>query len=263
MSPTKASANGKGRAHRPVAPAARSDGDAREESKGRKGTALVKVYETLRGEILRLELEPGSNLDEGELVARLGVSRTPIREAFLLLANDGLVTLSPNRGACVTSVELTRAREFFEALEVSQRVATRWAALRRGPTDLQAIDRHRLAFEEAVVRRDVGAMIETNIEFHKAIAAACGNIHVLRQYTHLLTLGFRLSQLSLNSRERNSGYYDSAHLQAIVEEHRRMAASITHADAETADRLASEHVTRFRNKILAHLARTRAGEIEL
>jgi DNA-binding GntR family transcriptional regulator len=229
----------------------------------RKGTALGKVYAELRRAILCLELEPGSNLDEAELVMRLGVSRTPIREACLLLANDGLVTLSPNRGAYVATVDLANTREFFEALEVSQRLATRWAASRRLEEDVNQIETFRLRFESAVVRADVGAMIESNIGFHVAIGTSCRNCYVSAEYSYLLTLGFRLSQLSLNSHDRNSGYYDAAHLEAIVQEHRLMAQSIVNQDAETADRLAREHVGRFRQKILDYLGGSSTEDIDL
>ena len=131
-----------------------SRGRPSEEPKERKGNTLDRVYGELRRAILNLELAPGSNLDESDFVAQLNVSRTPIREAFLLLANDGLVTISRNRGAYVSSIELSRAREFFEALEVSQRIATRWSAARRTAEDLKAINHFRLMFEGAARKHE-------------------------------------------------------------------------------------------------------------
>ena len=235
-----------------------------EESKGRKGTTLNRVYNELRRAILNLELTPGSNLDESDFVGRLNVSRTPIREAFLLLANDGLVTISPNRGAYVSSIELSQAREFFEALEISQRVATRWAATRRTAEDLKAINHFRLGFEAAARKNDVTAMTETNIGFHKAIAASCHNTYILNEYCYLLTLGFRFSQVSLRlvDDETGPGRYEGAHVDAIIDEHREMVVSITAGDAPNADRLGRDHVTLFRNRILSALSRSLATELE-
>lgn len=232
------------------------------KSKAKKGTTLDRVYGELRRAILSLELEPGSNLDESDFVARLNASRTPIREAFLLLANDGLVTISPNRGAYVASIELSKAREFFEALEVSQRVATRWAAARRTSEDIEAINRFRVAFETAAKRKDIAGMIEANISFHKVIAASCRNDFILSEYSYLLTLGFRLSQISLKLSDSHSGYHDRINVEAIIDEHRRIAAAIAAGDAETADQLARDHVALFRNRILKTLSQSLASELK-
>ena len=232
-------------------------------SRARKGTILDRVYGELRRAILSLELEPGSNLDESDFVSRLNVSRTPVREAFLLLANDGLVTISPNRGAYVSNIELSRVREFFEALEISQRVATRWAASRRTSKDLKAINKFRVAFETAARRKDVAAMIRSNIDFHTAIAASCSNSYVLAEYSYLLTLGFRLSQMSLKLPNNGASYHEGTNVDAIIDEHREMVSCITAGDAETADRLAREHVTLFRNRILRDLNRSLSAELIL
>jgi DNA-binding GntR family transcriptional regulator len=229
----------------------------------KKGTTLDRVYGELRRAILSLELEPGSNLDENDFVAALNVSRTPIREAFLRLANDGLVTISPNRGAYVSSIELSKAREFFEALEISQRVATRWAASRRMTEDLRIINRYRIAFEMAAKKSDIAAMIEANIRFHNAIAASCNNSYIQAEYRYLLTLGFRFSQMSLKLPGNAEGYHDGTNVAAIIDEHREMAICIKAGDAETADRLARDHVTLFRNRILSGLSRSGAAELKL
>jgi DNA-binding GntR family transcriptional regulator len=229
-----------------------------QEPKERKGNTLDRVYGELRRAILNLELAPGSNLDESDFVAQLNVSRTPIREAFLLLANDGLVTISRNRGAYVSSIELSRAREFFEALEVSQRIATRWSAARRTAEDLKAINHFRLTFEGAARKNDVSAMIEANIGFHKAIAGSCHNAYILDEYTYLLTLGFRFSQISLRLTDEESGpgHHEGVNVDAIVAEHREMVVAITTGDAEAADRLGRDHVTLFRKRILSALSRS-------
>lgn len=225
-------------------------------TKERTGTT-DRVYAELRHAILNLQLAPGSNLDELDFVARLNVSRTPIREAFLRLARDGLVTHSPNRGACVSSLELSRAREFFEALEISQRVVTRWAALRRTGADLKAIDDYCIGFEAAARNHDLSATIEANIGFHRAIGIACHNSYILDEYCHLLTLGSRFSRLALHLT-----HDECADVDAAIEEHRQMIESIKTQDAERADLLARGHVTLFRNHVLSALCRSSAAELD-
>ena len=71
-----------------------------------KGTNTAWLYERLRRAILSLSVPPGENLEEKELVLRFGISRTPVREALIRLAADGLVVLLPNRGARVAAIDL-------------------------------------------------------------------------------------------------------------------------------------------------------------
>ncbi len=71
-----------------------------------RGQGVQYVYEHLRDQIWRLELRPGSKLDEASVVRSLGVSRTPVREAIVRLASEHLVNLLPNRGAQVAPLDL-------------------------------------------------------------------------------------------------------------------------------------------------------------
>lgn len=80
----------------------------------RRGSAVTHVYEMLRAQILSLQLAPGEDIDDTVLVERLGLSRTPIREALARLAGDGLVVQSPNRGVQVAPVNLMDLPRFAE-----------------------------------------------------------------------------------------------------------------------------------------------------
>ena len=106
-------------------------------------------------------------------------------------------------------------------------------------------------------------MIRSNIGFHTAIAASCSNSYVLAEYSYLLTLGFRLSQMSLKLPNSGTSYHEGTNVDVIIEEHRKMVSCITAGDAETADRLAREHVMLFRNRILSALNRSLSGELDL
>src|SRR5690349_11437989 len=106
-----------------------------------KGRGAHFVYSAMRDKILRLDLRPGVKLDEAALVESLGVSRTPVREAFVRLAAEGLVFLLPNRGAQVAPLDLTETARYFEALDLVQRVVNNWAAVRRTREDLDQIQR--------------------------------------------------------------------------------------------------------------------------
>ncbi len=86
-----------------------------------KGTGTTYVYQRLREGILSLDYVLGANLDEARLVESFGLSRTPVREALIRLAADGLVVLLPNRGAQVAPVDLADFPRYVEVFDLVQR----------------------------------------------------------------------------------------------------------------------------------------------
>lgn len=217
-----------------------------------KGSGARWAYDTIRSKILFLELAPGKDLDEQELIFSLGLSRTPIREALIRLAAEGLVELLPNRGAKIAKIDLPGVREFFEALDANQRMVTRWAALRHTKDDLRRIDEERRNFDAAVASCNLSDMMLTNLAFHEAIAAASGNALVARSYCQLLAFGLRLSQISLAYESISTDQPDT-HKEDIAKDHLDMLKHIMAGDAEAAEESARQHTERFRARVLVFL----------
>ena len=167
-----------------------------------KASGSDQAHMLLRRRILRLDLKPGTELDEVTLSHSLGVSRTPIREALIRLSSEGLVTLQRGRGARVTPLDLTTFRSFFEGLDILQRAVTRLAALRRTPADLKTIKLHLLAFEKGAKSFDSEALNDANYEFHTAIgnAARSKGQHDAHGLTRVFCLG---NGLTLRGCERH------------------------------------------------------------
>lgn len=194
----------------------------------------------MRARILHLELEPGTAIDEGRLVRGFDVSRTPVREALIRLSSDGLVVLLPNRGARVASVPVSDLPQIFEALELSQRITIRWAALRRRPEDLDQMTRFHEDFARCADRKDFDGMSEANRRFPSAIGAACGNRYVAHFYESQLSNSLRLAQLAFAEAPLSGKpyrlYYDK-----VVEHHQQMIDAIRKRKAGAADAMAQEH----------------------
>lgn len=229
---------------------------------GRKGTGVLHAYGQLREKILHLELPPGASLDEVAFAKMLGVSRTPVRQAFIQLGAEGLVDLLPNRSARVTPIDLPRVREFFEAFDLIQRAATHWAALRRTQDSLTLIDEQRLAFERAAKRLDTRAMMDTNLHFHAAIGNACGNALFAEHYSRLLTLALRLSGIAL-AYEGRDDRTRAGHVGVIVVEHRRLTEFIRSGDAQAAEALAHQHCELFRGRLFEYLEHSLASAVSI
>ena len=227
-----------------------------------KGTGSQRVYDNVREAILRLDLAPGANLDEAGLEHEFGVSRTPVREALIRLASDGLITLLPNRGARVATLDVGDLPPMFEALELAQRATLRWAAKRRSAADLETLRHTSAEFTDAARSRDVDRMTEANRDFHVAIGRACRNKYVAGLYETQLAISLRLARLvfaqaPLTGRSYRS-YYDE-----VIRQHAAMVAAIENKDARTADRLARDHTDLFRSRVMTHMQTSLAGDVPL
>ena len=222
-----------------------------------RGTGTQRVYDRMRDKILRLELAPGADLDEAGLEREFAISRTPVREALIRLASEGLVILMPNRGARVTPLELIDVPQLLEALELHHRAVMRWSARRRTAADLAAMRQSHEAFAEAARAGDPDTMIDANKAFHMAIASACGNRYLAHAFESLQTVSLRLARLSFAGGVPEYGNAE------IVGDHARMIAAIAAGDAEAAEALAREHMRIFRARVGALLDASLAGDITI
>ncbi|HRO13200.1 GntR family transcriptional regulator [Amaricoccus sp.] len=220
----------------------------------KRGSGARMVYDLLRDEILDLVLPPGSPVDEMQLAERFGLSRTPVREALVRLAGEGLIETLPNRSTMVSNIDFLNLQPLFDALVLMYRVTTRLAARHHRPEDLQAIRAHQADFARAVAAQDALAMISTNAAFHAAIAEAGRNPWFATLFGRLLDESRRLLRLYYRS-------YDDRLPQAFVDEHEAMIAAIAARDEEAADRLARAHA----EQIVAQIERllTRGDRLDI
>ena len=208
----------------------------------KRGSGAKLVYDLLRDEILDLVLAPGSPVDEVQLAERFRMSRTPIREALVRLAGEGLIDTLPNRSTMVASIDFLNMHTFFDALVLMYRVTTRLAAQYHRPEDLAVIGGFHEDYAHALAARDTQAMIATNAAFHAAIAEAGRNPYFTGLFKRLLDEGRRILRLYYQS-------YDEQFPQQFVDEHAALLAAIAARDAETADRLAKEHAEQIVRQI--------------
>lgn len=222
----------------------------------KRGSGAQFVYDVLRNEILDLTLEPGRPIDEIQLSERLEMSRTPIREALVRLAGEGLVTTLPNRSTVVTNIDFLNLHTFFDAMTLMYRVTTRLAAQDHRSGDLDVIRARQTEFAAAVSAQDALAMIATNREFHAAIAAAGRNHYYEALCLRLLDEGRRLLRLYYSS-------FDDRLPQEYVAEHEDMIAAIEARDVDRADALASAHADQIVSQIRAMISQDRRQRIAL
>jgi len=199
-------------------------------------TESARILATLRAAILDVALEPGAAIAEPDLAARFGVSRTPVREALLLLADEGLVDVRPQRGTYVARLSLKRIEEALfvrEAVEgaVLARIVARGdgAALARSLAPI--VD----AQQAAIARRDTAAALDADTRFHQALVTASGLLGVWRVVAEARDLHHRIRSIAVPQ-------LGSA-AQAI-REHRAIARALRDGDAKRAVKAMTSHLAR-------------------
>lgn len=222
----------------------------------KRGAGVAHVYDALRSEIISLALPPGATIDEQQLSQRFNLSRTPIREAMVRLAAEGLITNLPNRGAMVSQIDFLGLPQFFDALSLMYRVTTRLAAIHHAPAQIEHIQALQADYAAAVDSRDVVAMITVNRDFHMAIARAAGNRYFTDLFARLLDEGLRILRLYYSS------FQDELPRQ-YVQEHDAMIAAIKARDAELAEQIAAAHADQIVGQIRSYIAADRRPTTEL
>lgn len=212
--------------------------------------AKQKAYEDIRQKIIRLRLAPGEDLDEGQLVERYGLSRTPIRELLIRLAGEGLVVIRRNRGAYVAPLDVETLQSVFEAGDFFERAIMRLACERRTKADLDAIESHMYAYETAVLARDADAMVAANSAFHEGFAIAARNKYLLQSYRPILVDHERIGQLWYT---RNLESDDGAN-QEIVRHHRKLFRALGDRDGTLGEQAAMEHADFCKDGVRAFLS---------
>lgn len=188
----------------------------------------------LRERIANGSLAPGQRLVEQEFATELKVSRVPLREAFRILSAEGLVTLSPHRGAEVSTTSQEELEELFEVRALVEARAAMLAAQRAGPAQVQALSTILAEMSAAIREGNTVAYYRGAARFHDAVMAAGGNRTLARVYAQL-KVRFSRYQMVL------AGLGDSP--TRSNQEHAQILRAIEQGDGERAAAVAENHVT--------------------
>lgn len=138
------------------------------------------VFNTLRQAILRGELKPGERLMEIQLANKLGVSRTPIREAIRKLELEGLVTVVPRRGAEVAEITEKSLRDVLEVRRALEELAVKLACDRMTAEQMQQLKAAAKEFEKILEIDDVTKIAEVDVKFHDVIFMSTDNQRLIQ-----------------------------------------------------------------------------------
>jgi DNA-binding GntR family transcriptional regulator len=198
--------------------------------------ARQRVYEHVREGILQGRLPGGTFLEEEHVSLAVGVSRTPVREAFQQLHSERLIDLLPRRGAMVRTVTVQELIEVYETrLMIESHAVRALCAARRAPP---ALMRHTLAQMQTEPAEHAEAHVRLNGVFHNALVAAAGNGVIAELYASLSSRQARVAMTSLG--------LEPGRQQVILAEHEALVAAIAAHDAAAAIAVLTTHLRPIR-----------------
>lgn len=208
------------------------------------------VQQEIERAILVGEYEPGSKLIEATLAEKLGVSRGPVREAFRMLEEAGLVRNEKNRGVFVRDIPIDEAVEIFDLRAVMDELVGRQLASNITPAQTKVLKGLVDAMEKSVKAQDAHGYHLQNLHFHDQLVEMAGNRKLTEIYRKLI------KELSLF---RRLNLADGWLMPVSSSEHRQIVKAITSGDADAAGRAMFRHVMQSKERTIDNDKRRRAA----
>lgn len=204
------------------------------------------VFNTLRDAILTGQLVPGERLMENQLADKLGVSRTPIREALRMLELEHLVELVPRKGAQVLDMSRKDVEDILEIRAALEALATRIACEKMTPEEIAKLRQLEADLEKAYDAQDRDSVIVIDEEFHDLIFASTENEKLIQIYNNLRTQLYRYRRAHVKL---------GVTLDPIIESHRSILHAIENDDPVSGAAAAEGHISYHIDVILDSISK--------
>ncbi len=192
-----------------------------------------EIVDIIRERILKGEYRIGEKIKENQIASELRVSRTPIREAFKQLENEGLIDYIPNRGCFAKGFTQQDIEDLYAVRKALEILAVEWAVSRITQSQLEKLQEQSDLMEFYTNRRDCKKVLEINSDFHSVIYNATGSrfmAQVLRSYKEYI------------EQTRKAIFDESDYLEEIFQEHRAVLEAIKAHDVEGAKEAMAKHL---------------------
>lgn len=206
------------------------------------------VFNTLRQSILTGELKPGERLMEIHLADKLGVSRTPIREAIRKLELEGLVTMIPRRGAEVAQITEKHLKDVLEVRRALDALTVELACERITQEEMTDLMDARDLFAKAIKTKDANKIAQADVAFHDIILIASRNDRLMQMLSNLSQQMYRY---------RLEYVKDDEHYDRLIEEHNIIFDAISRRDSKVGAEAIIAHIDNQEKSIMRSIAARR------
>lgn len=192
-----------------------------------------EIVDIIRDRILKGEYKIGEKIKENQIATEFKVSRTPIREAFKQLENEGLIDYVPNRGCFAKGFTRQDIEDIYAVRKALEIMAVEWAVSRISDQQIEALKEQSELMEFYTARKDSDKVLELNSAYHDIIYDAAGSrfmAQILRSYKEYI------------EQTRKVILYEQAYLEEILQEHKVILEAIIARDAECAKAAMADHL---------------------
>jgi DNA-binding GntR family transcriptional regulator len=203
-----------------------------------------EVYESLRRSILHGDLKPGERLIEEQIARQIGISRTPVREAFHKLEQEELVVRLPKKGFAVREFTQADVEEIFGIRAALESYAASLATLHIPTERIEALERNLGETKRAMEEGDYDRVIRLHTDFHNMLYKACKSKKLLDMINNYSDYFYRYRPALVHS---DSGF------QSSLEDHHEMLEAMKKRDPHRVERLVRKHLERGKKIILKEI----------
>ncbi|WP_431323208.1 GntR family transcriptional regulator [Rhizobium sp. YTU87027] len=207
-------------------------------------TLAERTYLQLREDIITVHLAPGTILRENDVMRRLDVGRTPVREAFLRLQRDGFVDVNARRGTFVSRIDISDLTAIYEARARIESWATRLAAERLREPERREAGKLIEALKALSLPSEIDALLALDRRIHRFIYRCAKNRYLFDTLDHYHNLSLRILHVAMRRFPELSPELDK-----VVQEQILMLEAVCRGDADTAERIALHHVLSFEQEV--------------
>ena len=203
-----------------------------------------EIADILRENIISGNINPGEKVNEYQAAKLLNISRPPIREAFRLLAAEGLITLVPRKGAFVSELSIQEVKEIYEMKSMMESFAVRLAIPIINEKEVSELDSINNSMQEKIKQDNFKAILKLNIEFHRRMIKMSKNERLIRFYESIVLPIRKYQRIGLSA---------PASWDTSLQEHRNIVEAIKSKNIELAERLTREHRMRATARVTSRL----------
>ncbi|MEK7679216.1 MAG: GntR family transcriptional regulator [Deltaproteobacteria bacterium] len=212
-------------------------------------TLRERIVDFVKDAVLKGRLRPGERVPEQEIAQSLGISRTPIREAFRQLESEGFISVVPRKGAVVSPITDKDVREFYEIKSLLEGFAAQTACPKLTQKEIKKLDSLNTQMHKCADEGDVKGFFRLDNQFHDTFLKACGNEKLFNLIHHLVQQfeRFRITAMALPGRMKDS-----------VEQHGAIVEAFKRGDMELVQRLVRATAERGRDVLVEEILKERS-----
>jgi len=143
------------------------------------------IADSIKTAIIKGKFKPGEKISEGELAESMGISRTPLREAFRKLENEGFILIIPRKGAVVADIDAEEAIDLYEIKSTLEGLAARLAAASMKEKDIGKLEKINEELKELIDKNDLESFYRVHTRFHEGFVKLCGNKRLIQMISNL------------------------------------------------------------------------------